>query len=124
MCRGGGNPGRGSWQKNRGTGDREINRLVEGAGILLCLGFVEELGVVDNCLFHFLRSWHKFPNFTQNDYVCFENFGFLLLSSQSVLRMSVFNMLLIAFSIELGFSPPLEEVLSLFGLIYTIPLCC
>lgn len=74
---------------------------------------------MDNCLFHFLRSWHKFPNCTQNDYVCFENFGFLLLSSPSVLSMSVFNMLLIAFSIELGFSPPLEEVLSLFGLIYT-----
>lgn len=39
--------------------------------------------------------------------------------SQSVLSMSVFNVLLIAFSIELGFPPPLEEILSLFGVIYT-----
>lgn len=31
----------------------------------------------------------------------------------------LFLMLLIAFSIDLGFPPPLEEVLFLFGLIYS-----
>lgn len=53
-------------QKSWRIVDREMGQMRRGASIFIW-GLLHWV-VVDNCLFHFLRTW-QFPNFTHNDYV-------------------------------------------------------